>query len=312
MMEIWSQFAFLRPLWLLAILPVVGVWFVLRRSQDPSDRYTNLVAPHLLKHMVVRPENRNFIRPTNVLLIECILLVIALAGPSWRAEPSPFAQEEAGLMIVLKVSPTMKAEDLLPSRLERCRLKLHDLFQLRTGGTAGLIAYSGSPHLVMPLTMDTNIIEQMVESLDSSVMPTQGDVLGQALALANNQFKTSKTSGSILIITDGIDASQISSLTDYRKTNGLPVQILAAVAGPDTAVQAGINRGAKSLGTQMQLITVDDSDIRRINARAKSMVSEVAAEREDVRRRDEGYAMLPVITLGVLLWARRGWSINWR
>jgi Ca-activated chloride channel family protein len=156
-----------------------------------------------------------------------VLVIVAVAGPSWRQAPAPFAEETAGLMILLELNPGMDAEDLRPSRLERSRHKIHDLLEGRTGGTVGLIAYSGTAHLVMPFTRDTRIVEQMTQALDPSVMPAQGDALSEALTLAADQFDRRNTAGSVLIVTDGIDSAQLQALGQYREAGGPGVQILA-------------------------------------------------------------------------------------
>ncbi len=55
---------------------------------------------------------------------------VAMAGPSWEREPSPFADDTAGLVVLLKASTTMEATDVQPSRLERSKHKLRDLLEL--------------------------------------------------------------------------------------------------------------------------------------------------------------------------------------
>ena len=142
-------------------------------------------------------------------------------------------------MVLMKIGPTMEAEDLRPSRLERARHKLHDLLELRSGGSAGLVAYSGSAHLVMPLTRDGQIVEQMAQALDPSIMPAEGDVLADALALAEAQFEESGTVGSVLVIADGIAPHQNDKLTEYRRAGGPPVQFLAAVGSQAAAEAVG-------------------------------------------------------------------------
>ena len=311
MMVFLDNFHFLRPYWLLTLVPVGFIWFVLHRSQNVARQFGEFIAPHLLNHLMHRPEHRNILRPVHLLLLVWVLLVVAVAGPSWQMEPSPFAEDKAGLMILMKLSPSMKAEDLRPSRLERARHKLHDLFELRTGGTAGLIAYSGSSHLVMPLTEDTRIIEQMAGALDPSVMPVEGDVLAEALALAAEQFARREIVGSVLVITDGIVPAQIQNLVEYAKRTGPPVQILAAAGSRELAAQGGIENGARALGAPVFLMTADDTDVHQIIRQAENQVSAVTPKREEVQWRDGGYFLVPVILLCMLLWARRGWSVRW-
>jgi Ca-activated chloride channel family protein len=48
-----AEFHFLRPEMLLALAPLALVWWLLWRMQDAHAGLRELVAPHLLKHLVV-------------------------------------------------------------------------------------------------------------------------------------------------------------------------------------------------------------------------------------------------------------------
>jgi Ca-activated chloride channel family protein len=306
-----DNFHFLRPYWLLFLIPAGFLWLAFRRSHDPARQFGDLIAPHLLQHLVHRSDEKKILHPVHVLLLLWFLLIVAIAGPSWQMKPTPFAKDNAGLMILIQLGPSMKSEDLRPSRLERVRHKLHDLFQLRTDGSVGLIAYSGSSHLVMPLTQDKRIIEQMADALDPSLMPLPGDALAEALTLAAEQFTRRKTAGSILVITDSVNSAQLPALSEYRKGSGPPVQILAAVGSKELVVANGIEAAAKALGSPIALLTVDETDVQQIVRRAESQVSASAPEEEKVQWQDGGYTLIPIILLGLLLWARRGWEVKW-
>lgn len=306
-----ENFHFLRPYWLPALIPVAGIWITLRRHQDPARLFSGLIAPHLLRHLLHQPEKSNVLQPAHLLLGVWVLLTIAIAGPSWQRMPSPFAEDKAGLMILIKLNPSILSEDVRPSRLERARFKLQDLLELRAGGSAGLIAYSGSSHLVMPLTPDTRIIEQMAEALHPDLMPGEGDALAEALALAADQFATRNRAGSVLVITDSIAQSQVRDLTEYGKGNRLPVQILAALPTGEMAAQNGVEAGARALGAPMTLMTVDETDIRLIVRRVANQVVASAPQTEAMQWKDGGYLLVPLIVLGSLMWSRRGWSVRW-
>jgi Ca-activated chloride channel family protein len=214
-------------------------------------------------------------------------------------------------MVLLKVSSSMKAKDLPPSRMERAIFKMRDLFAVRGQETSGLIAYSGSAHLVMPLTKDTRVIELMAAELDPSVMPVDGDHLNEALELARQQFDRSQSDGSILVITDSIDESQLDQLTKYRQNDSPPAQVLAMIPEPKAA-RAAVSRGAKALDASVYTSTADDSDVRGIVAGARRMVNKISAHQEGSRQRDEGYMLVPAIAALIALWARRGWSLKWQ
>ena len=75
------------------------------------------------------------------------LAMLSLAGPTWRPEPSPFADDPVPVMLVLKASETMDLlAHLAPSRMERARLKTADFAAERSGQPLGLVAYAGSAH----------------------------------------------------------------------------------------------------------------------------------------------------------------------
>jgi Ca-activated chloride channel family protein len=311
MSELLGHFHFLRPLWLLALVPAALAGWLLWRQLDPLRGYRTNIAPHLLAHLVIRAGKTSLLRPEVVLLCVLPLSILALAGPSWRQEPSPFAADQAAAIVVLKVAPSMQASDLQPSRLERAQHKLHDWLALCPGARAGLIAYSGSAHLVMPLTHDSRIVEQMARALEPSVMPVQGEALADALRLARQQLERAGVPGSIVVMTDSIAASQLSALTGYRQAGGPPVQVLAMVGSRQAAEANGLDTGAHSLGAALALVTVDDSDVRRLAARATTNVAVAKTDTPEARWRDEGYALVPLLALAALLWARRGWSIRW-
>jgi len=312
MSELLSHFHFLRPLWLLALGPAALIGWLLWQHMDPLRGYRSSIAPHLLAHLVIRDGKTSFLRPQVVLVCVLPLSILALAGPSWRQEPSPFAEDQAAAIVVMKIAPSMQASDLQPSRLERAQHKLHDWLALRPGARVGLIAYSGSAHLVMPLTRDSRIVEQMAQALEPSVMPVQGEALADALRLARQQIERAGVPGSIVVMTDSIATSQLSALASYHQAGGPPVQVLAMVGSRQATAANGLETGARSLGAPLEPVTADDSDVRRLAARATTNVAVAKADKLEARWLDEGYAMVPLLALIALLWARRGWSSRWQ
>ena len=137
MSELLGHFHFLRPLWLLALVPAALIGWLLWRQRDPLRSYRTNIAPHLLTHLVIKAGKTSLLRPEVVLLCALPLSILALAGPSWRQEPSPFAEDQAAAIVVMKIAPSMQASDLQPSRLERAQHKLHDWLALRPGARVG-------------------------------------------------------------------------------------------------------------------------------------------------------------------------------
>ncbi|MEX0330091.1 MAG: VWA domain-containing protein [Puniceicoccaceae bacterium] len=295
-----TDFHFIRPLWLLAFVPVLILWWQIFRRQDALSAMQGVVDPHLLEHLFIGQSGKRWLRPVNMLLVLWLIIVVALAGPAWQREPSPFAGEDAGLVMLLKVSETMNAEDLQPNRLERAKFKLRDLLEERSGAPTALIVYSGSAHLVMPLTRDQRIISAMIEDLVPGLMPTDGDALGAALVKADSLLKRAGVPGSVVVLADSVSASN-----ELAETTRLPVQFLA-IQSPQGPLDPGMQQAASLLRGDITRLTVDSTDVQRIARRARSDWTTGTETGQD-RWRDSGYAILPLIALCALFWSRKGW-----
>ena len=298
-----ADFHFLRPYWLVALLPALLIWWGYVRRSDQLGRWRETIDPHLLEHLLVGELTRSRFRPVNVLLITWTAAIIALAGPAWEREPSPFADDEAGLMVLLRVSETMESSDVQPSRLERAKQKLEDLMELREGSSTGLIVYSGSAHLVMPLTRDHRIISAMIEDLTPDLMPVDGDVLAEALRLAERLVEQAGVPGSVLVITDAVAPAQQSLLA--AETGGLPLQFLA-MQPARAPLDQGVQKSAEVLDGTVVRLTVDSSDVEQIARRARSELLGVAGADGGERWRDGGILLLPLVACCLLLWFRKG------
>jgi len=301
-----TTFELLRPLWLVALVPLVGTFLALRRARATPPPDHRFAAPHLVPYLLVPSRERPWLRPDQLLLPIGLLAVAALAGPSWRYERSPPAEDRAAVVVVLRIDESMLATDIAPSRLERARHKLHDLAAVRPGAPLGLVAYRGSAHVVTPITDDAAVAEQMAAALEPSVMPRPGDALPEALGLAGELLADAKRPGSILVMTDRAGPGALARLP----AGHTDVQLLALAASEELARAGGVGAAARALGAPFEVVTVDDRDVRRLASRAEALAPAADASDESGRR-DEGWALVPLIVLAVLPWARRGWSIQW-
>lgn len=302
-----SEFHLLSPYWLLSLVPALALWWALWRRQNRFGSWQRFVDPHLLEHLLVGERHRHPLRPIHALLATWILTAVALAGPTWRQEPSPFADDEAGLMVLLKVSGTMNATDVQPSRLVRAKHKLRDLLERREGASTGLIVYSGSAHLVMPPTRDGRIISAMVEDLTPELMPADGDALADGLELAGEMLERAGVPGSALVIADVVAPSQVQVLSTLEM--GLPVQFLA-VQPPSAPVDDALERAAAALDASVVKLTVDQADAEQMARRARSEFKAATETSGGQRSHDAGHALLPLLALCTLMWSRKGWVVR--
>jgi Ca-activated chloride channel family protein len=299
-----ADFHFIRPWFLLGMLPVVAlIWSQLRQQKDGAS-WMRMMDPHLLKHLLVGEGKRAKIKPVQVLSCVWVLSVIALAGPTWKKQPSPFADDQAGLVMLLKLSGSMEATDVQPSRLERAKFKMRDLLEMRSGAASALIVYSGSAHLVMPLTKDDGIITSMAEGLTPVVMPSEGNTLVSAITAAESLLQDAGVPGSVLVIADSVDPSQVNGIGEVAAE--LPVQFLS-IQPTRSPTDAGMEQAAKARGASVIRMTEDAADVKQANSLAKSKILNAAAEDGSERWQDAGYWLLPLILFGASFWCRKGW-----
>jgi Ca-activated chloride channel family protein len=315
-----DQFHFLRPWWLLLLLPAaLLMWSVYQRS-DSLRAWKRVISPHLLQHLLLRENNEEGRwRPVYMLGIAWLVGILALAGPSWQMQPTPFSEERAAMFIVVKVTPEMLAQDIQPSRLQRSVLKIHDLLEIKKDVRTGLIAYAGSAHLVMPLTSDSGVINNFAAALEPGVMPMTGDEPAEAIALASRRLLDAEVPGSIVLITDAVDASQLAALENIYKKTAIEVHILAMAAGSDVVPPPGsypapavdmdsLRAAARAVGGTVTVVTADKGDVESLSARVERSISH-APTQEAQQWQDQGYYLVVLLALIMLSFFRQGGSV---
>lgn len=302
-MNLLASFVFLRPAWLIALLPAVLVALLLWRQARASHGWKRWIDPELLDALLVGGGTGRRIGPLPLLLLFWIVAIVALAGPSWRNQPSPFAEDQAVLMIALEASPSMGTRDVPPSRQERAAQKIADLLEERQGARQGLIAYAGSAHLVMPPTRDSSVMLEMLPDLSADLMPAPGEDASKALALATAQLERADAAGAILFVADGFRDSDLAALAEHRRATGVPVHVLAI--GDDPSIPGAAEAGG---GSTFEL-SPDGSDVEKI-ARRVQQTARRPSQGEGEKREDGGYWLLIPLALVSLHSFRRGWAVD--
>lgn len=315
-----ADFHFLRPLWLLALLP--GLWIAVSawRRQDPALAWQGVIEPALLEALLLRREGeRGALRPTTLLGAGLVLATLALAGPAWQTQPTPFAEDRAAVFIALRVAPEMEAQDIQPSRMRRAVQKIGDFLELRPGQRTGLVAYAGSAHLAMPLTNDGDIIVTFAAALEPGVMPVDGDDPLAAIRLADQRLRRAGVPGSVLLVTDSFPAKQIEELKNWRRAGGTPVHILAVAGGPDVVPPVGsppappldediMRDAARAGGGNLLRVTSDSADVELLARQVERGLRD-APVKEGEQWRDMGWWLLPLLALVLLPFFRRGGAV---
>ena len=123
-----DNFHFLRPWWLLSLIPAFWLWTKLRVRSSVASQWSDVVDPELLGYLL---DERGGIGKSSRWYwwvgIAWILCVLGLSGPSWELRDTPTFRNVAERVLVIDLSRSMDAEDIKPSRLTRVRQKVEDL-----------------------------------------------------------------------------------------------------------------------------------------------------------------------------------------
>ena len=200
-----DNFHFLRPIWLLALIPVLLFFVAMWRVNSVVTAWDKAIDKNLLPYLLDRSKNASQRTPLILLFAAWALSILALAGPVWEQLPQPVQKKEDALVIVFDLSLSMFAPDHSPNRLDLAKRKLRDILALREEGQTALVVYAGDAHTVTPLTDDVVTIEALVPSLSPNIMPLFGSKPVEAIELAIGLLDgTDANRGKVLLMTDGI------------------------------------------------------------------------------------------------------------
>ena len=178
----------------------------MHRFQSPSLRLEKFIDSHLLPYLFIgqTTKKKSFWKPLFAWTIAWALLTCALAAPRWAFHEIETFSKDQSLVIVLDLSKSMNATDIKPSRLARAKQKIEDLILQSKGVKVGLIAFAADPHMITPLTEDTETIRYLLPTVDTDLVYIQGSKLTPALEMAAAMLDAEPGSNkAIVVISDG-------------------------------------------------------------------------------------------------------------
>ncbi|WP_417877787.1 vWA domain-containing protein [Vibrio sp.] len=309
--QFFTQFHFIRPLWLLALIPMFFlVWLRWHEGSKPS--WKDILPVHLREVLTIGEHGWRKQLPLKLLMVNVFIAILICAGPSWQREASPFGEDKASMLVVLDNSDSMLQKDLPPSRLERSKQKVRDLLASRQGGKTGLVVFAGTAHVAMPITQDSAVFDPFLAAIDPEIMPVKGKLAEQALPFIDQQLQ-GLPGASVLLVTDGVNPVTISKYEEYFADK--PYQLLILAAGnPDIVSNNPMDLDslqalANKANGRLVEVSVDNADIQQLNRYVERNM-QLNGE-SSMPWKDLGYALLFPIALIMLIWFRKGWLVQW-
>ncbi len=298
-------FHFIRPWWLITVPLAALLWWRVRPKADQQAALTKGFPAHLAKALTVGGQGRQRFYPIDGVAAFLVLLALAAAGPTWGRLPNPLLAQTAPLAVAIKVTPSMEANDIQPTRLDRAQFKILDLVARRAGAETALIAYAGTAHRVAPLTTDPNILRSYMQGLSPEVMPKDGADAAAALTKAVAELERTQTPGAILFVLD--DFTPADSAAFANEADARPPVVFFVIA-PDSVALPQLETVPNASTVRL---SADDSDLDRIERRILSAYREALLDDETQTWNDRGWLLAWSAALLLLLWFRKGWTMRW-
>ncbi len=192
-------------LWLLMVVPILAMvrLVVWRQRKSKLRKFGD---PELLRRLM--PEASAY-RPTVkfwLLMAALALLILTLARPQMGSKVSHEKRNGIEIIIAMDISNSMKAEDVVPSRLDKSKLMVENLVDHFTTDKVGLVVFAGDAFGQLPITSDYVSAKMFLQNITPSLINTQGTDIAKALTVSMRSFtQQDKMGKAIVLITDGED-----------------------------------------------------------------------------------------------------------
>ena len=166
-----------------------------------------------------------------VLILAFGFLVIGLVNPKIGTKSETVKREGIDIVFAVDVSKSMLCEDVAPSRLEKSKQIVSQIINQLVGDRIGIVAYAGSAFPVLPITTDYGVAKMFLQSMNPSMVSSQGTSLDEAIKLSSTYFDDDKkTSKLLILISDGEDHSEGAS-DAAEEANKLGMKIMTIGVG---------------------------------------------------------------------------------
>lgn len=179
---------------------------LLKRLREKNFAALRLFASETLLPRLLEGFSLNRRRMKMGLLFAAAMAIFAaLARPQKGFEWQEVNRRGIDILIALDTSRSMLATDTAPNRLERAKIAIDDFVQKLDGDRAGLIPFAGTAFLMVPLTLDYDIVLDSLHEIDINVIPRPGTNISAAIDEARRAFSSSNKEKILVLVSDGED-----------------------------------------------------------------------------------------------------------
>lgn len=229
------MFRFGEPfyLYLLILLPFLVVFYLYSnyRRRKKIRQYGD---PELLEQLMpdvskYRPDVKFWL-----MFAALTMVIFMLARPQFGSKMETVKRQGVETVVALDISNSMLAQDVTPCRLEKSKKLISRLVETFNNDKVAMIVFAGEAFTQLPITSDYISAKMFLETINPSLITTQGTDVRGAIDLAMKSFTPNEGVGrAIVLITDGEnhEGGAIEAAEEAAK-KGIRVFVLG-VGSPD-------------------------------------------------------------------------------
>lgn len=229
------MFRFGEPfyLYLLILLPFLVVFYLYSnyRRRKKIRQYGD---PELLEQLMpdvskYRPDVKFWL-----MFAALTMVIFMLARPQFGSKMETVKRQGVETVVALDISNSMLAQDVTPCRLEKSKKLISRLVETFNNDKVAMIVFAGEAFTQLPITSDYISAKMFLETINPSLITTQGTDVRGAIDLAMKSFTPNEGVGrAIVLITDGENHEEgaIEAAEEAAK-KGIRVFVLG-VGSPD-------------------------------------------------------------------------------
>lgn len=299
---------------LLIIVPLLVLWYIfIGKKKEGTIQFssTKLIGQHFKKRGKIRTILLHFLIYTVL-----ILTITALTRPRLVDNFEETKIEVVDIVMILDISSSMLAEDFKPNRLEAVKSTAKTFIENRQGDRIGLLVFAGETFIQCPLTIDTQVLLDLLDAVTVAEREYDGTAIGMAIANATNRLRSSDAKSKVMILlSDGSNnAGELDPMTAAEMAKEFDIKIYTIGAGTNQSVTYIPNRGyirnEVDEGTLKDIAKVTDGTYFRANNvnRLKNIYEEIDnLERSEIEVKSYtryqdlyGWLLIPAAILGML------------
>jgi Ca-activated chloride channel family protein len=237
------EFSAPQYLFLLILIPFLIIWYF--KKGRKSEGTIQISSTRLIsKNFITRGSRRsNLLIALQMLVL--ILVILGLARPRSIDTLEETKIDVIDIVMVIDISSSMLAEDFQPNRLEAVKKTAEKFVAGRKGDRIGLLVFAGETFIQCPLTIDIDVLKNLLKEVTVAEQEYDGTAIGMAIANATNRLRNSNAKSKVIILlSDGSNnAGELDPLTAADMAKEFDIKIYTIGAGTNESVTYIPNRG---------------------------------------------------------------------